>query len=704
MALKIVEQTGVNLFLTGKAGTGKTTFLRNLCETTHKRHVVLAPTGVAAINAGGQTIHSFFQFSFSPYIPGRGFADEGKKFNLTSKKIKLIRSLDLIVIDEISMVRPDLLDAIDDILRRLRHPLKPFGGVQLLLIGDLRQLAPVAVESEWAFLKEYYSSPYFFESRALKQAGYLMVELSHVYRQSDPEFLGILNGIRDAKADLETLAKLNRRADRSLFPADTDAAGYIRLTSHNYRADAINRDRLAALTTPPHVFTAQITGKFPESSYPADKELELKEGAKVMFIKNDNLEHRYYNGLIGRVISLSENEIKVLPDIPGAAPIPVGAVAWDNTKYSIDSEGKIKEEVEGSFVQVPLRHAWAITIHKSQGLTFDRAIVDAAHSFAPGQTYVALSRCRTLEGLLLESPLTTSAIMTDPAVNVFIGTQPRMQGSDEELKIFRDSYFAETLHELFDFRTLADVFETFFRAAVAAYSSTFPKFMDRIYELRSMMEGEVRDVCSKLFVLFGRVLPKRGEAETDRLLDQKIRGGANYFALRLEKMLALIADAPTEIDNEATKKRLVSHQRELMDTLEIKIALLKAFSETAFDPQTYLKVKTDAVVKSGNFKSVKTRAGGGRTRVSRSGAQTAAASSGLDDIENKRLYEFLKQWRMRRANGAPAFTILSNKVLIGIANRAPRTLDQLREVGGMGPVKMSQFGEDIIEVVNSCLG
>ena len=420
LARRIVEETGANLFLTGKAGTGKTTFLKRLRDASRKRMVVLAPTGVAAINAGGMTLHSFFQLPFSPFVPGRGFLGEEKRFYRMSKeKRRLISSLDLIVIDEISMVRPDTLDGVDRLLRRMRGIDRPFGGIQLLLIGDLRQLAPVVRPDEWEMLRGFYSSPYFFESHSLREAGFLTVELKTIYRQQDPEFISLLNAVRDGNAGREVLCSLNRMCR----PADQEEEiRTIRLTTHNRIADDTNARHLAILPGDAKVFEARIKGKFPESSYPADKYLTLKIGARVMFIKNDTgADRRYYNGLIGTVTGMTEDTVYVVPDDDEYDAIEATFSEWENTSYRVDEETKeIRQYTDGVFAQIPLRLAWAITIHKSQGLTFDKAVIDAGQSFAPGQLYVALSRCRSLAGMRLETPLSPNAVIIDRDINSFI--------------------------------------------------------------------------------------------------------------------------------------------------------------------------------------------------------------------------------------------------------------------------------------------
>lgn len=710
-AKAIIEETSVNLFLTGKAGTGKTTFLRSLSQSTSKRHVVLAPTGVAAINAQGSTIHSFFQLSFSPFIPGVGYAGGNERYNRFRKdKLKLIRSLDLIIIDEISMVRPDVLDAVDTTLRRMRNPLKPFGGVQLLLIGDLRQLAPVAQEQEWSMLKDHYASPYFFESHALKEAGFLMVELTKVYRQDDPVFIDILNKIRDNRADASTLEKLNRRANPALMSGMED--DYIRLTTHNHSASLINADRLSRIKSPAMTFTASVSGDFPESAYPAEPLLTLKVGAKVMFIRNDS-QRGYYNGLIGVVTDLSENKVRVRtdsadPSSPGT--IEVEYAEWERTKYTLTKEGEIREEIEGVFSQIPLRLAWSITIHKSQGLTFDKAVVDASHSFAPGQTYVALSRCRSLDGLVLDSPLPMSAIITDPTVNNFISHQPRMQGSDEELAQFRESYYSEMLAELFDFRTIDKAVDDYYRAAAAVLGRDYPKFVDSVSDMLHDFQCKVTDVCSTLYSYLRCTLPLRHtDPSKSAELSKKIAGGARYFISQLDSCRRLVADTPVNVDNKALKLRLTDQQQALLELLEMKIKVLDAFTDTDFDPSAYLRRKTEILLKSAaplraGKSSVGSRSssGGAGTDPTHPASQTGSRTT-PSDIDNPKLYNLIIEWRRQRAeaDGIPPFTILHNRTAIEISSVMPRDTGMLRQIHGIGKNKLSLYGDDILRIVTS---
>lgn len=692
-ARAIIESTGVNLFLTGKAGTGKTTFLRKLAEETCKRHVILAPTGVAAINAGGSTIHSFFQLSFAPYIPGSDSQENNGFRKMSKQKLNLIRTLDLIIIDEISMVRPDLLDAVDDVLRRLRNPLKPFGGVQLLMIGDLRQLAPVMPETEWTLLRNHYASPYFFESHALRQAGFLMVELTKVFRQTDAVFLDILNKIRDNRADSDTLSALNSRADKKLFPENEE--GIIRLTSHNYRANAINREHLDAIDSPSYLFEAEVSGNFPESSYPADQTLELKQGAQVMFIKNDaSPEHRYYNGLIGHIVRLGNSTVTVKAHTPLGEIIEVSRVSWENLKYTLTPTGEIKEEIDGVFTQIPLRQAWAITIHKSQGLTFDRAIVDAANSFAPGQTYVALSRCRTMNGLYLESPLPPSAIMTDPSVNRFISSQPKMKGDQKELDTFRDSYYRDLVLELFNFHQIELGFDSYFRAAAAALSTQYPIFISDLYNLKDKAQNEIWRVASNFRRYLTNNLPLRVVPEIEEKLNEKMRKASGYYFGLLSEMNRFINRTPLNIDNQLLLKRLTRTADELTSALKLKIAILQDFKFSEFNPQEYLSSKARAILQQEKKHSSKN---GSITRLSAKPKKSSLPA----EITDPELYKSLVAWRARCAGDSPAYQVLSNKVLIDIANNAPLSVYELKGIKGMGPKKIAQYSKEILEIIQN---
>lgn len=411
----IVEKTDMSLFLTGKAGTGKTTFLREVVRYTKKKCIVLAPTGIAAVNAGAMTIHSFFQFGLGPFV--QGVIEPKSDFRINKSKLELIRHLQLLIIDEVSMVRADLMDHIDVELRRIRRNSKPFGGVQLLMIGDLQQLPPIAHGSEDDLLRQYYKTLYFFSSAALKSMKYSCIELKNVYRQTDRHFIDILNHARDCTLTSQDISDLNARYVPGFSPKPEDS--YIRLMTHNRQVDYINAAEMEKLDSKPYTFVAAVTGTFPEESYPTADSLTLKKGAQVMFIKNDP-ERRFINGTLGEVKSIDKNSIAVRLAESGTI-IDVEPVEWQNIRYQFDEESKeISSKQIGRFKQYPLKAAWAITVHKSQGLTFDKAIIDVHAAFSPGQAYVALSRCRTLDGLVLSSPVSASVFMRDNAVDAYM--------------------------------------------------------------------------------------------------------------------------------------------------------------------------------------------------------------------------------------------------------------------------------------------
>lgn len=411
----IVEKTDMSLFLTGKAGTGKTTFLREVVRYTKKKCIVLAPTGIAAVNAGAMTIHSFFQFGLGPFV--QGVIEPKSDFRINKSKLELIRHLQLLIIDEVSMVRADLMDHIDVELRRIRRNSKPFGGVQLLMIGDLQQLPPIAHGGEDELLRQYYKTLYFFSSTALKSMKYSCIELKNVYRQTDRHFIDILNHARDCTLTSQDISDLNARYIPGFSPKPED--GYIRLMTHNRQVDYVNETELEKLDSKPYTFVAAVTGTFPEESYPTADSLTLKKGAQVMFIKNDP-ERRFINGTLGEVKSIDKNSIAVRLAESGAI-IDVEPMEWQNIRYQFDEESKeISSKQIGRFKQYPLKAAWAITVHKSQGLTFDKAIIDVHAAFSPGQAYVALSRCRTLDGLVLSSPVSASVFMRDNAVDAYM--------------------------------------------------------------------------------------------------------------------------------------------------------------------------------------------------------------------------------------------------------------------------------------------
>ena len=602
LARRIIEGTGTSLFLTGKAGTGKTTFLRNLRSSSRKRIVVCAPTGIAAINAGGVTLHSFFQLDFGPFVPGMNNGTR-RKFSYSKEKLRIIRGMDLLVIDEVSMVRADLLDAVDDVLRRLRDRTKPFGGVQLLLIGDLQQLAPVVREEERHLLEGRYKSLFFFDSVALQQLPYETVELNEVFRQKDADFLGMLNAIRENRADKAVLDKLNSRCIPGFNPGDDE--GYIRLTTHNGIANDINRQKLDELPAQPHVFECHIEGKFPETSYPADPELTLKVGAQVMFIKNDTgMDRAYYNGMIGQVVAIDEEYGVAVRPQEGGELIQVQPVDWDNISYTVNPETKeIVEHKEGTFTQYPLKLAWAVTIHKSQGLTFDRAIIDVKRSFAHGQTYVALSRCRTLQGLVLVNPVSPSSIINDASVDRFYNDHNCDDIDESHLDVLERQYKVGLLDDLFNFRQMFAAMEGVMRLYQENFMRKFPAIVQdwvQMYETKSREINKVADTFRHQY----SSLAMEG-SRSEQVLGERVKAACKYFVGQLKPIVELATKAIRNSDNKAVRSKLQDRLELFEDLLTAKRMLLNNFISRQFSIDVYLDLKAEVMLRNVTPKSTR---------------------------------------------------------------------------------------------------
>ena len=594
-AWDFVENTGRSIFLTGKAGTGKTTFLKDVMSGSRKRPIVVAPTGVAAINAGGVTIHSFFQLPFSPYVPG---AKVESKFDFSREKRKIIASIDLLIIDEISMVRADLLDAIDAVLRRFREHNQPFGGVQLLMIGDLAQLTPVVTPEDERMLKPYYDTPYFFGSKALQQIDYVTIQLEHVYRQQDASFINILNEIRSGQPSADALAKLNSRSlahnpsPRGEGNMKDERSGYIRLTTHNNLANFYNESELQKLPGPSYTYRAEIKGTFPDYSYPTAEALVLKEGAQVMFVKNDpSGKHLYYNGRIGRVMEASDNRLTVYCEGDSEA-IEVEPLEWENTRYTLNEQTReIEAEVQGTFKQLPLRLAWAITIHKSQGLTFDRAIIDANQSFAPGQVYVALSRCRSLEGLILATPLEARAIINDERVDSYIAQQEyQAERSIQKLPLLKQEYERYLLLQLFDFRSIFALQETMVRIFAEFFYHSHASLKQLHDKTLIDLRQRVLDVASKWQQKI-QAMPYETLHDAD-FLDRVMRS-AEYFSDQLREILAkpIELSGHVETQNKQASRRLSNVLPDLKQTWLSRRYLLMKMAEKGYSVDNYLHEK-----------------------------------------------------------------------------------------------------------------
>jgi DNA-binding NarL/FixJ family response regulator len=643
--------------------------------------VVTAPTGVAAINAGGVTLHSFFQMPFGPFIPVSEHVESRRRFS--RDKLNIIKSLDLLVIDEISMVRSDLLDGVDDVLRRLRRSSLPFGGVQLLMIGDLFQLSPVIKEADWSLLQNYYSSGYFFDSRALAQTELVTIELKRIYRQSDSRFIDLLNRVRDNKLDHASLQALNSRHIPDFTPPD----GCITLCTHNRKADDINASKLQDLDKNLYRFSAVIDGDFPEHAYPTAVMLELKVGAQVMFIKNDpNPDKRYFNGKIGKITTIFDNTVCIrCPD--DNLEIEVEPDTWDNIEYTIDPEtSEIREKIIGTFSQFPLKPAWAITIHKSQGLTFDQAVIDAKSAFAHGQVYVALSRCRTFEGLVLSSPLSANVVKSDTAVLHFTKTAENNEPSADRLQAARILYQQQLVRQCFDFQLLRRRLENMVRLLANFSSVIHASGVGDVQELEEKIREEIITVSENFGRQLTNLLDLNRLPETDPAIIERTDKASTYFQEKLEAtFLPFLANLQVDTDNKEIKKRLKKTLVLLQEETTVKYAGVKS-CKGGFSLKSYLHAVATAAIDLGSVKIKK----------------TASPDMVESDIAHPELFQNLKEWRTRQASeqGVPHFQIMHQKTLIGIAVTMPDNLADLMAVKGIGPRLAEKYGKELIAIVS----
>lgn len=687
MAERYVKATGRSVFLTGKAGTGKTTFLKYVTQTTSKRFVVLAPTGVAAINAGGSTIHSFFQLPLCPYLPDvkelvTEYQMPERYRSLRKERVKIIRTLDLLIIDEISMVRADLLDAVDMTLRRYRHNDKPFGGVQLLMIGDAQQLSPVVKENERQYISQVYQSPYFFHSKALQKLSYVTIELQKVHRQQDQQFVDILNSIRENRPSAKILQALNSRVK-----AYEDCDDVIRLTTHNAQADKVNTMKLEELSGDVVTFGAEIDGEFPENSYPADEMLSLKKGAQVMFIRNDS-EAGFYNGKIGKVTEIGADGVVSVTDSDGLT-ITVSPAEWTNSQYVLNDEsGEIEQSVVGTFKQLPLRIAWAITIHKSQGLTFDKVIIDAGAAFAFGQVYVALSRCRTLEGISLDSPIRTSTIYSDIHVsdfNEFI--QAGAQTAREKLECEERGYTYDIYREIFDFEQIG--------SGLGWIRKVWRDKLSDIYEIEYtglLKRSDTLDQAKKVAETFRAQLShiEASRMTDDAFLNERLTKASGYFLPILEEIRDFCSNLGTlEVDNKEVAKKAKEALDELLPRLEIACNAMEMIQNDRFTLEAYNKTKTECLLEE--RKATRTRR-----------LKKLVKTDDEPGIVNEELRERLQQWRSERfkKDNVPAFMVMHQSTLMEIAARAPKTKADLLRIKGFGEERFKKYGEELLAITN----
>jgi len=692
LAANYIRYTDKHVFLTGNAGTGKTTFLLSLKKLTWKRYVVVAPTGVAAINAGGVTIHSFFQLPFGPQIPedfvtGSKYATGDARLSaaryqqFTREKINIIRSIDLLVIDEISMVRADLLDAVDAVLRRYRNRDIPFGGVQLLMIGDLHQLAPIAKEAEWKLLRNYYDSVYFFSSKALQQTDYVCIELTNIYRQTDKNFINMLGKIRVNKIDEESIAELQKRHIPGFKPNTNE--GYITLTTHNYQAQDINIWRLNSIKDKEHIFAAEIQDEFPELNYPTDAELKIKVGAQVMFVKNDPSPlKQFYNGKIGSISDIEDETIYV--QCPGEqAPIAVTPLEWHNCRYSIDEQTKkITETIIGSFRQYPLKLAWAVTIHKSQGLTFDKVIIDAGHAFAHGQVYVALSRCRSLEGIVLSTPIRQHTLRTDLTVNDFTERLEEKIPGEAKFHEARFAFQRKLIGQLFDFTVINRRLYNILKYLKENSSHFDPGVTYAFNRISNQTRTGLIEVSGKFMAEVEKHIFANPDIELNEPLQERIRKACTWFAPQIEGLL-VNSFPEAECDNRAVKKVLTEMTGRLENEVQVKIACIND-CRRGFKVSSFLETRAKASIVAP-----------ARKAKSRSGEHTVSS------VAYPELLEKLKQWRdtLAREQNVSHYMILPRQAIHEIAAYLPLNSKELLDIKGLGKKNVKKYGSQILGII-----
>ncbi len=682
LAIQLVNQSNRNIFLTGKAGTGKTTFLKYIRNNCPKQMAVVAPTGVAAINAGGVTIHSFFQLPLEPFFPepnARHQLISRLRFNTEKKKILL--ELEILIIDEISMVRCDILDAIDTVLRHVRQRNEKFGGVQLLFIGDMLQLPPVIKDQEWNQLTEYYGGHYFFDSQVLKEEPPVYIEFDKIYRQSDERFINVLNQVRNNELNEDGLAILESRYQPTFRRNKKD--GYIILTTHNNKANSINIEELADIDNKIYSYQAEVVEEFSERAFPADELLQLKEGAQVMFIRNDSAENgkRFFNGKIGTVARLDNEKIFVqCEDEP--YEIEVQKEKWENIRYTLDkSTRKLDSEVLGSFTQFPLRLAWAITIHKSQGLTFEKAIIDAGEAFAPGQVYVALSRCTNLEGMVLQSRVRSNSLFSDQRIVEFSQRSATSGQLEMELAIAKKQYQQTILKSTFDFKiqitSIRELFEYLIEHKPSFNDEALSWTEEIISKLYSLQETAIKFQTQLQWLFQGAEIP-----EQNNPLQERIVAAAKYFITELNSLIQFISKSPAVTDSRLNAKEYNEALREVFAQLSMKKFMLEGFGNR-FDLDAFHLRKQKFVLP---LFTVNAYAGTSQQRA---------------DTPHPVLHQQLRKVRelICTKKDIPIYIVAGSKTIDEMAQYLPQSLSELKKISGFGDVKIKQYGQQFLDVI-----
>lgn len=692
--LNFVNQTNKSVFITGKAGTGKTTLLKYIKSNTFKQLAIIAPTGVAAINAGGSTIHSFFQFSFGPFLPNFTNTNQinylhrplhVQKYNIN--KINLLKRLDLLIIDEISMVRSDMIDQIDVTLRQVRKNYKrPFGGVQVLFIGDMFQLPPIVSDEEWRTLVDSYKSAYFFDSYAVRENYPVFIELTKIYRQKENKFVEILNEVRNNKLSLENLNVLNACYNRNLTKLDYESN--ITLTTHNRKADTINQSALNALSSKLFTYKSAVEGLFSEKTYPADEVLLLKVGARVMFLKN-NSEKNYYNGKIGIVTALEKDSITVKCE-EDFAEIKVEKEVWSNVTYDVDKSSKeIKENVIGKFIQFPLRHAWAITIHKSQGLTFDKLIIDAAEAFSAGQVYVALSRCRSLSGLILSSEIDSKKLFNNDEIVAFNNSRQDDATIKNLFSASQLEFTRECIQFIFDFSILAKTNKELL-GLCALHKKHFAKAG---INWTTLLAQKINQICDTSLKFEAQLHELFNDFETKQeFINQRISKASAYFDLEITNALTLLKNCDLITESKEAASDCNQLLQEIFDYLSDRSVLITSCIN-GFNLQLYSKAKLKDAALSLKMNIYAT---------AKKQIKTATASQSAHTnhpILYKRLVELRDE--LCEETQKPIFFVANAKTITQLCDMLPINSNQLLKISGFGQAKVNAFGDRFLDLINN---
>jgi PIF1-like helicase/Helix-turn-helix domain/HRDC domain/Helicase len=680
LAFRFITETSESIFLTGKAGTGKTTFLKYLRDNATKNIVVAAPTGVAAINAGGVTLHSLFQLPFHPFLPTRSNKEELLgKIRYNKQRQQLLRKMELLVIDEISMVRCDTMDAIDTILKSIRRNYDtPFGGVQLLCIGDLHQLPPVAQNHEWTILQEYYTTPFFFDSLAIKEQIPLLIELNKIYRQKEDSFVRLLNKVRNNQMDADDFEDLHMRYDPLFSPMPGEK--YITLTSHNKQSAEINQHKLEGLFTSPLAFKAVVEEDFPEHMYPAEAELVLKEGAQVMFLKNDVVSKRYFNGKIGVVKLLEQNKIVV--DCDGDE-IEVIKETWENTRYTLNkNDGKLEQETLGTFTQYPLRLAWAITIHKSQGLTFDKVMINAGASFSSGQVYVALSRCTSLEGIVLLSKISPSALFSNDSVIKGQQSLTHRGSLEDRFMGARQVFTQQLISEIFSFTAVENALALLLYHITQQQDKLSAESLPWIQNLKQQFVTD-KNIGLKFIEVVNGILKDEPVIENNSAAQKRISDAANHFEPKFSACQQSLQNHPLLTEHKEVAAVINEHLLMLGMALYNTVYYLQ-YCKEPFSVTTFLQHKLKFA----------------QPKITLS-CYASSKKETITDVANTELYNTLKRWRDMTVEeeNAVIYMVANQATLKEIATYLPLTKKDLLQISGFGKAKVDKYGDAILEAV-----